>query len=169
MDELSSRTAVYPGTFDPLTNGHISLVERSSELFETVVLGVAEDTGKQTLFTLEERVVIAREVFNGNPRVKVTPFSGLTVDFARECGSRVIIRGMRAVSDFDYEMQIALLNRKLCPDVQSIFLMTDNRWLFISSTSIKTAVRLGGDIQGLVPESVRRHLLEKFGHAYEPV
>ena len=168
MDIQRERIAVYPGTFDPLTNGHISLVLRASKIFETVILGIAEETAKKTLFSIEERVAMAKEVFADNRGVKVAPFSGLTVDFAQACGATVLVRGMRAVSDFDYELQIALINTKMRPDVQSIFLMTDYRWLFISSTSIKTAARLGGNIHGLVPECVRRCLLEKFGLNYEP-
>lgn len=168
MGTLSERIAVYPGTFDPLTHGHVSLTRRACGLFDTVVFAVAEETGKDTLFTVEERVSMAEEVFHDRPNVRVASFSGLTVDFARACGSSVLIRGMRAISDFDYEMQIALLNRKLCSDVETLFLMTDARWLFISSSSIKTAARLGGNIEGLVPEPVRKRLLEKFGYPYVP-
>ena len=168
MDSLSGRIAVYPGTFDPLTFGHVSLTRRACAIFDTVVFAVAEETGKDMLFSTEERVEMAREVFRDRPNVRVTAFSGLTVNFARECGSRVLIRGMRAVSDFDYEMQLALLNRKLDNGVESMFLMTDARWLFISSSSIKAAARLNGNIEGMVPEVVRRRLLEKFGHPYIP-
>lgn len=169
MASLSGRIAVYPGTFDPLTYGHVSLTRRACMLFDSVIFAVAEETGKQTLFTLEERVAMAEEEFRENEKVKVCSFSGLTVDFARACGASVLLRGMRAISDFDYEMQIALLNRKLCRDVETLFLMTDARWLFISSSSIKTAARLGGNIEGLVPEPARRRLLEKFGFAYTPL
>lgn len=168
MGSLSERIAVYPGTFDPLTHGHVSLTRRACGLFDTVIFAVAEETGKNTLFTIEERVSMAEEVFKDRPNVRVAAFTGLTVDFARTCGSSVLIRGMRAISDFDYEMQIALLNRKLCHDVETLFLMTDAKWLFISSTSIKTAARLGGNIEGLVPEPVRKRLMEKFGHPYVP-
>lgn len=168
MGPLSERIAVYPGTFDPLTHGHVSLTRRACGLFDKVILAVAEETGKNTLFTVEERVSMAEEVFRDRANVRVTAFSGLTVDFARACGSSVLIRGMRAISDFDYEMQIALLNRKLCRDVETLFLMTDAKWLFISSTSIKTAARLGGNIEGLVPEPVRKRLMEKFGYPYVP-
>lgn len=168
MDPLNERIAVYPGTFDPLTYGHVSLTRRACNLFDKVIFAVAEETGKNTLFSIEERVAMAEEVFRDRPKVDVRAFSGLTVDFARSCGSSVLIRGMRAISDFDYEMQIALLNRRLCQDVETLFLMTDARWLFISSTSIKTAARLNGDITGLVPEPARKRLLEKFGHPYIP-
>ena len=168
MGSLSERIAVYPGTFDPLTHGHVSLTRRACNLFDKVIFAVAEETGKNTLFNVEERVSMAEEVFRDRPNVRVTAFSGLTVDFARACGSSVLIRGMRAISDFDYEMQIALLNRKLCRDVETLFLMTDAKWLFISSTSIKTAARLGGNIEGLVPDPVRKRLMEKFGYPYVP-
>lgn len=169
MGVLSERIAVYPGTFDPLTYGHVSLTRRACVMFDKVIFAVAEETGKDTLFSIEERVAMAGEVFRDRPKVQVTAFSGLTVDFARACGSSVLLRGMRAISDFDYEMQIALLNRRLCDKVETIFLMTDARWLFISSSSIKTAAKLNGDIKGLVPEPVRRCLMEKYGHPYEPV
>ncbi len=168
MDSLSGRIAVYPGTFDPLTFGHVSLTRRACAIFDTVVFAVAEETGKDMLFSTEERLEMAREVFRDRPNVHVTAFSGLTVDFARRCGSRVLLRGMRAVSDFDYEMQLALLNRKLDNGVETMFLMTDARWLFISSSSVKAAGRLNGNIEGMVPELVRKRLLEKFGHPYVP-
>lgn len=168
MGSLSERIAVYPGTFDPLTFGHVSLTRRACSLFDTVIFAVAEETGKNTLFTIDERVDMAQEVFKDRSNVRVLAFTGLTVDFARTCGSHVLLRGMRAISDFDYEMQIALLNRKLAEDVETLFLMTDARWLFISSSSIKTAARLNGNIQGLVPETVRKRLMEKFGHEYLP-
>lgn len=169
MDSLTERIAVYPGTFDPLTYGHVSLTRRACNLFDKVIFAVAEETGKNMLFSTEERVAMAMEVFCDRPNVEVRAFSGLTVDFARACGSGVLLRGMRAISDFDYEMQIALLNRRLCQDVETLFLLTDARWLFLSSSSIKTAARLNGNIAGLVPESVRKRLLEKFGHPYTPV
>lgn len=168
MDSLSGRIAVYPGTFDPLTSGHMSLTRRACHIFDTVVFAVAAETGKETLFSTEERLEMAREVFRDIPKVRVTAFNGLTVNFARQCGSRVLLRGMRAVSDFDYEMQLALLNRKLDSGVESLFLMTDARWLFISSSSVKAAARLNGNIEGMVPELVRKRLLEKFGHPYSP-
>ena len=168
MGSLSERIAVYPGTFDPLTFGHVSLTRRACDLFDTVIFAVAEETGKNTLFTIDERVEMAQEVFMDRRNVQVAAFTGLTVDFARACGAHVLLRGMRAISDFDYEMQIALLNRKLANDVETLFLMTDARWLFISSSSIKTAARLNGNIQGLVPEPVRKRLMEKFGHEYVP-
>ena len=169
MVSLSERIAVYPGTFDPLTNGHVSLTRRACEIFETVILAVAGDTGKTTLFSVEERVAMAQEVFKDNPRVKVMPFTGLTVEFAVSCRAKALIRGLRAISDFDYELQLALLNRKLQNDIQTMFLMTDYQWLFVSSTIVKTAARLNGNVTGLVPEPVRKCLMEKYGHPFEPL
>ena len=168
MDSLSGRIAVYPGTFDPLTFGHVSLTRRACAIFDKVIFAVAQETGKDMLFSTEERLEMAREVFKDRSNVEVAVFNGLTVNFARAHGSRVLLRGMRAVSDFDYEMQLALLNRKLDNGVESMFLMTDARWLFISSSSVKAAAKLNGNITGMVPELVRRRLLEKFGHVYTP-
>ncbi len=168
MDSLSGRIAVYPGTFDPLTFGHVSLTRRACGIFDKVIFAVAEETGKDMLFNTEERLEMAREVFRDRPNVQVTAFSGLTVNFARKWNSKVLLRGMRAVSDFDYELQLALLNRKLDNGVESLFLMTDARWLFISSSSVKAAARLNGNIVGMVPELVRKRLLEKYGHPYTP-
>lgn len=154
--------AVYPGTFDPLTNGHVSLIRRGLEVFDQVVVAVAHDTPKAPLFTLEERLEMIREVFALEPRVVAEGFRGLLVGYARAKGARVILRGLRAVSDFEYEFQLALMNRKLDRGLQTMFLMTDYKWLFISSTMIKEAARLDGDIQGLVPEPVLRRLREKY-------
>lgn len=161
-NHCKERIAVYPGTFDPLTNGHVSLIRRGLEVFDQIVVAVAYDTPKVPLFTLEERLDMAREVFAPEPRVLVEGFQGLLVEYVRSRGARVILRGLRAVSDFEYEFQLALMNRKLDRGLQTMFLMTDYKWLFISSTIIKEAVRLGGDIQGLVPETVLRRLRAKY-------
>ncbi len=163
MANGNSCIAVYPGTFDPLTNGHVSLVRRALKIFGTVILAVAAETGKNTLFTLEERVDIATEVFQNEPQIMVDPFDGLLVDYAYARGADVIVRGMRAVADFEYEFQMALMNRKLRRDLETVFIMTDYRWLYISSTIIKEAARLGGDVRGLAPSLVVRRLAEKFG------
>lgn len=159
-------TAIYPGTFDPLTNGHVSLIRRGCEIFDSVVVAVANDTPKSPLFTIEERVAMAREVFARTPKVRVESFSGLTVDFADRIGARIILRGLRAVSDFEYEFQLTLLNRKMKRHIQTVFLMTDYQWLYISSTIVKGAAKLGGDIKGLVPDGVYLRLREKFGYPY---
>lgn len=158
--------AVYPGTFDPLTNGHVSLIRRACTIFDTVVVAVASDTPKTPLFTIEERVAMAREVFQNNPRVRVEQFSGLTVDFADRLGAKIILRGLRAVSDYEYEFQLALINRKMKRHIQTLFLMTDFQWLYISSTIVKAAAKIGGDIKGLVPDSIYIRLREKFGYPY---
>ena len=146
--------AIYPGTFDPLTSGHESLIRRGLEVFDTVIVGVARDCGKNPLFTLEERVSIVEEVFKDTPGVRVLPFSGLLVEFAAQNNARAILRGLRAVSDFDYEFQMALMNRKLEHSVQTVFLMSDLRWMYISSTNIKNVASLGGNVRGVVPDSV---------------
>jgi pantetheine-phosphate adenylyltransferase len=156
------RIAVYPGTFDPLTNGHLSLIRRGRELFDQVVVAVAAETPKTPLFTLEERVRLARESIGDScPGIVVESFDGLLVDYVAQRGSRILLRGLRAVSDFEYEFQMALMNRKLRRDIQTIFLMTDYQWLYISSTIIKAAAGLGGNIRGLVPECVERALRER--------
>ena len=168
MDTLNPRIAVYPGTFDPLTNGHVSLTNRACEIFDTVILAIANDSSKKTLFSLEERVEIAKETFAEQPKVQVESFSGLTVDFASKCGAMVLLRGLRAVSDFEYEFQLALLNRKLEQKIQTLFLMTDSQWLFISSSIIKSAASLGGDIKELVPVASFKRLRKAYGYEDSP-
>lgn len=162
MDKKHEITAIYPGTFDPLTMGHVSLVKRGLDVFDRIVVAVALRTPKKPLFTIEERVVMAAQVFADNPRVEVEAFDGLLVDYAHRRGARAILRGLRAVSDFEFEFQLALMNRKLKRDIQTVFLMTDYKWLYISSTIIKEAAALGGNIKGLVPEAVVPHLYAKF-------
>ncbi|MBQ7456270.1 MAG: pantetheine-phosphate adenylyltransferase [Desulfovibrio sp.] len=158
----AKKRVLYPGTFDPITNGHISLIQRGLDVFDQVLVAVAKDTPKTTLFTLEERVAFIRSSFPNEERVLVEPYSGLTVAFALKRGACALLRGLRAVSDFEYEMQLALMNRRLERKLQTIFLMTDYRWLYISSTVIKTAAAQGASVKGLVPEIVRKALAEKF-------
>lgn len=160
---MASKLAIYPGTFDPLTNGHVSLVQRAGEIFDHIVVAVAEDTHKNPLFSLDERLEMISEVFKHKPAVSIEPFSGLLVDYAERRGANVIVRGLRAVSDFEYEFQLALMNRKLKRRIQTMFLMTDYQWLYISSTIIKSAASLGGDVQGLVPDVVWHRLRQKYG------
>lgn len=164
--EHAERSAVYPGTFDPLTNGHVSIIRRGCEVFDKIIVAVANDSPKNPLFTIEERVAMAKDVFADNPRVEVHQFSGLLVDYVERLGSRVILRGLRAVADFEYEFQMALMNRKLKRHIQTVFLMTDYQWLFISSSIIKSAASLGGEIRGLVPDPVYRALRRKYGYPY---
>ena len=152
MDKNCCVTAIYPGTFDPLTNGHVSIVRRGLKLFNKVIVAVAKDTsGKYPLFSLEERVALASEVFKDDINVVVEGFSGLLVDYVQRRGAQAILRGLRAVSDFEYEFQMALMNRRLAREVQTVFLMTDYKWMYISSSIIKEAAAHGGNIAGLVP------------------
>jgi len=154
--------AVYPGTFDPITNGHIDIVKRAFSLFDKVIVVVAMHPGKKALFDVKERLQMIRDCFPPDEnRVEVEEVRGLLVDFAHQKKAS-IIRGLRAVSDFEYEFQLALMNRKLQRDVETVFLMTGFRWIFISSSIIKDAARHGGDISGLVPKHVQRKLAEKF-------
>jgi pantetheine-phosphate adenylyltransferase len=157
-----TRTAVYPGTFDPLTNGHAGIIRRAGRLFDRIVVAVAAETPKTPLFTLEERVALAREAVEDAPRIIVEPFEGLLVDYVAERGADIIVRGLRAVSDFEYEFQLALMNRKLRREIQTVFLMTDYQWLYISSTIVKAAASLGGRVDDLVPACVARRLKEKY-------
>ena len=154
MAQKPERIAVYPGTFDPFHNGHLSLVRRGLEVFDRIIVAVARDSGKNPLFSLEERVDMIREIFRGQLRVEVEAFSGLLVDYVPGAHANTILRGLRAVSDFEYEFQMALMNRKLKPSIHTVFMMTDYRWLYISSTIIKDVARLGGVVEGLVPESI---------------
>ena len=156
------KLALYPGTFDPLTNGHLALIRRGLAVFDQIVVAVADNTPKFPLFSQEERVAMAREAVGDDDRILVEPFTGLTVEYAAKRGACAILRGLRAVSDFEYEFQLALMNRRLQRDIQTVFLMTDYQWLFISSTIVKAAASHGADIVGLVPENVRLRLMEKY-------
>lgn len=161
---MSERIAIYPGTFDPLTNGHMSIINRALQLFDKLIVAILINPHKTPLFTLEERIDMLNEVLCDKPNVEVDTFNGLLVDYAVKKNSSVIVRGLRALSDFEYEFQLALMNRKLNRDIQSIFLMTDYKWFYISSTIIKEAARYGGDIEGLVPSIVSKKLKEKNGY-----
>ncbi|MGD9609396.1 MAG: pantetheine-phosphate adenylyltransferase [Desulfovibrionaceae bacterium] len=154
--------AVYPGTFDPLTNGHVSLVRRAARIFGTVVVAVAGDSHKTPLFSLDERVAIAENVFTNDGRVLVEGFRGLLVNYVKSRQANVILRGLRAVSDFEFEFQMALMNRKLDRSIETVFIMTDYKWLYISSTIVKEVAKNGGDIRGLVPDLVRERMAERF-------
>ena len=155
--------AIYPGTFDPITNGHTDIVTRATALFQRVVVAVAANPGKSPAFDLERRVELAREVLQGIARVEVMPFSTLLVDFARSLGAGVILRGLRAVSDFDYEFQLAGMNRRLAPEVETLFLTPAEQHAFLSSRLVREIAALGGDISAFVHPSVRAALNERFG------
>lgn len=158
---MPSPLAVYPGTFDPLTRGHEDLVARAAGLFTRLIVGVAANTGKNPIFTLEERTQIAREVLGVYPNVEVVSFSGLLIDFARSVNAHVIVRGLRAVSDFEYEFQMAGMNRKLHPDVETVFLTPSEEYMFLSATMVREIGLLGGDISRFVRPSVHERLMQK--------
>jgi pantetheine-phosphate adenylyltransferase len=156
-----SVTAIYPGTFDPVTHGHVDLIARASRLFGKVVVAVAESKNKVPLFTLEERVALCREALGHLSGVVVTGFDALLVDCARREGAQVVLRGLRAVSDFEYEFQLAWMNHRLNPELETLFLTPAEQYAFISSTMIREIAKLGGDVSDFVPEAVRKALLEK--------
>jgi pantetheine-phosphate adenylyltransferase len=151
---VATRTAVYPGTFDPITNGHVDLVDRASPLFERLVVGVAESPGKGPALPLELRVDLARNALARYPNVEVRGFNGLLAHFVREIGGGVLLRGLRAVSDFEYEFQLASMNRHLIPEVETLFLTPAEQYGFISSSLVREISRLGGDVSGFVPPAV---------------
>ena len=153
--------AVYPGTFDPLTRGHEDLVRRAATLFETLVLAIAGSTSKRTFFTLEERIAIAKEVLGDMKNVEVVGFSGLLTDFVRQQRARVVLRGLRAVSDFEYEFQLAGMNRNLYPEMETIFLTPSEQHMFISATLVREIATLGGDVSEFVHPSVAKRLKQK--------
>lgn len=162
MDKL----VVYPGSFDPITNGHLDLLERALKIFNRVVIAVACNPAKKPLFTLTERVDQIRQALAGHPlesRVEVGAFDGLLVEYVNQLGANAIIRGLRAVSDFEYEFQMSLMNRKLSNEIETLYLMTGMRWIYISSRIIKEVVMSGGSVDGLVPDGVKRMLVERLG------
>ncbi len=154
-------TAVYPGSFDPITSGHIGIIERGLKVFDRLLVAIAVNTRKEPFFSLEERLDLIRGCFGSEPRVSVDSFEGLTVDYARKTGARVILRGLRAVADFEYELQMANMNRKLAPDVETLFMMTGEEYFFVSSQNVKEVAFLGGDIHGLVPPHVEEAFRRK--------
>jgi pantetheine-phosphate adenylyltransferase len=156
--------AVYPGTFDPVTNGHIDLIQRSAELFDRVIVAVLMNTEKSPLFTVAERVEMLEEVVEGLKNVSVTTFQGLLVDFADQRKATVIVRGIRAVSDYEYELQMALMNRRLSPHVETVFLMPAETYSYLSSRLVKEISQLGGSVRGLVPSAVEERLRFKQQH-----
>lgn len=156
-----NRTAVYPGTFDPITLGHEDLVRRASRLFERVILAVADSRAKQPFFTLDERVEMAREVLKDLKNVEVKGFSGLLMKFVQENGARIVVRGLRAVSDFEHEFQLAGMNRGMYPDVETIFLTPGEQFMFVSATIVREISVLGGDTTKFVPPSVAERLKTK--------
>ena len=153
-----STLAVYPGSFDPLTNGHVDIIERGARLFDRIIVAIAVNAEKAPMFTMAERVEIAREVFRNHPNVEVDTFEGLLVNYVERRKANVIVRGLRAVSDFEYEMQMALMNRELAHTIETVFMMPAAQYSFISSRLIKEVFALGGKVHGLVPELVEKRL-----------
>lgn len=155
-------TAIYPGTFDPITNGHIDLLSRASRIFDRVILAIAESKAKGPLFTVAERLALARESVSGLPNVEVISFDTLLVECARKHGANVILRGLRAVSDFEFEFQLAGMNRYLGPEIETLFLTPAEKYAFVSSSVIREIAKLGGDVSGFVPDPVRLALAQAF-------
>ena len=157
----SEIVAIYPGSFDPLTNGHVDIIHRGARLFDRIVVAILLNVEKSPLFTVAERVDIAREVFADNPKVEVDTFDGLLVDYARRKHAGVIVRGLRAISDFEYEMQMALMNRNLNPNVETVFMMPAEPYTYVSSRLVKEVAALGGSVTNLVPRLVEERLRDK--------
>ena len=160
--------AVYPGSFDPLHLGHVDIIDRAAQIFPRVVVGILENTSKDSLFTPAERVEMIRELFKDVPAVEVRSFRGLLVSFLKELDATIIIRGMRAVSDFEYEFQMALMNRRLYPHAETVFLTPKEEYTYLSSRLVKEVVALGGDVTGLVPEAVAARLHARYRKATHP-
>ncbi|MBI5194030.1 MAG: pantetheine-phosphate adenylyltransferase [Nitrospirae bacterium] len=155
-------TAIYPGTFDPITNGHIDIIIRSLKSFDHIIVGIGPNPKKTTLFSLEERISMVKECLGSTPNVSVKTFDGLLVDFAKKQNATVIIRGLRAISDFEYEFQMALMNRKLDSDIETVFLMPSEEYSYLTSSIIKVVASFGGDISSLVPSVANDMLKLKF-------
>jgi len=160
---MKASIAIYPGSFDPVTNGHLDLIERGEKMFDLLIVAVLQNAGKKPLFSVAERVEMLREVTKQWSGVEVDIFDGLLVDYARKRGAGVILRGIRAVSDYEYELQMALMNRRLRPEVETVFLMAAEAYSYLSSRLIKEVFKLGGSIQGLVPEWVEQQMRERRG------
>jgi pantetheine-phosphate adenylyltransferase len=161
------KIAVYPGSFDPITNGHVDIINRGLRMFDELIVLVAYNPNKKSLFSVDERLEMIREVIKDCDNIRVESFGGLLVDFVRDAGANVILRGLRALSDFEYEFQLALINRRLNRDIETVFLMTGYKWFYTSSTIINEAASHGGSVKGLVPEKVNQKLVEKYAHKKE--
>ncbi len=159
------RVAVYPGSFDPITNGHVDIIQRGARIFDRIIVAVLVNSDKRPLFSVEERVETAREVFRDQPKVEVDAFDGLLIDFARQKHASVIVRGLRAISDFEFEFQMALMNRRLAPDIETVFMMPAEAYTYISSRLVREVSALGGEVEGLVPDTVIGRMRRKVGRA----
>jgi pantetheine-phosphate adenylyltransferase len=158
-----SVTALYPGTFDPPTNGHLDLIQRGARLFDHLIVSILNNPVKDPLLTVEERAEMLRESISDMSNVSVATFDGLMVDFARQQGAKAVLRGIRAISDYEYEFQMALMNRRLAPDVETVFLQPAGRYSFVSSRMLKEVFAFGGDVSGLVPPNVLKRLQSRIG------
>ena len=161
MEANKSHTCIYPGSFDPITNGHINLIERALHIFDKVIVAVANNPDKKSLFTAEERKEMIQTAVNKRPEVIVDSFDGLLVDYAKRTGVHIVLRGMRAMSDFEYEFEMTFMNRKFDRQMETIFMMTGLRWFFVHSQGIKSAARAGASVKGLVPDIVCEMLEKK--------
>jgi len=159
---MAHRKAIYPGTFDPMTNGHLDLVQRASQIFDEVIIGVSENPNKSKLFDIDERQEIARQITSDIPNVTVIGFSGLLIDFLAEQEVRIVLRGLRALSDFEFEFHLASANKRLNPNIETIFMTPDEENHFISSSLVKEISKYGGDISSFVPSYVEERLTEKY-------
>jgi pantetheine-phosphate adenylyltransferase len=162
QDKFPNGIAIYPGTFDPITNGHVDIIKRGIRIFDEIIVLVAYNSDKAALFTVEERMDMIREVCREIKGVRVDCHSGLLVDYLKSSGASIILRGMRALSDFEYEFQMALMNRRQTREIETVFLMSGFKWFYTSSKIIKEVVSLGGSVKALVPDNVHQKLLEKF-------
>lgn len=159
---MRTNIAIYPGTFDPITNGHLDIIERAVPLFDQIIVAVACDSPKPTLFSLSERIEMIKETTKNYPNVEVEEFSGLLVEYARKKGANVIIRGLRAVSDFEHEFQMASINKRLNPEIETLFMMTNENNFFLSSSAVKEIARLGGSLKEFVPKIVEETIRKRF-------
>lgn len=158
-----TKIAIYPGSFDPPTNGHLDMIERGLKLFDKIIIAILHNPKKNSLFSIEERVELLQEVLKEFPNIEIDSHSGLLVDYAEKKGAKAVLRGLRAVSDFEYEFQMALMNRRLNRNIQTVFLMSGFRWIFTSSSIVKEAASFGGDVESMVPPFVYQRLKEKYG------
>lgn len=162
QEEFTKRIAIYPGSFDPITNGHVDIIKRAVRMFDEIIILIAYNPNKVYLFNVEERMDMIREIFRDTKGISVDCYSGLLVDYLKISGANIILRGMRALSDFEYEFQMALMNRRQTKQIETVFLMSGFKWFFTSSKLIKEVASLGGSVKGLVPDNVNQELMERY-------